>query len=452
MNKIYLFIYFTIINMVIFVGNTFAQIENVELKFTSDLTTGSVTEHIALDSIIIKNNTKLWELTLYGEDTTLMLQYDNTFGINQIENCRFYVGENKPNPFDGTTNIEMQFANKEQIEFLLCDLSGKIILSEKRNVDAGSYNLELSVAKAQTYLLQVKSAKESKTIKLLCRKENGKNNFNFTKQGNFIPKQLKTATTNEFTPEDEFTFIGYTTCGSVAISKTINATINDANQTFTFNFQNPIINPGVTVNLKFTANVDESNTISGNSYTYVHYIELDSIVVKNNNTGWTITLSTDTILTLNSEIANEFTPGDSFTFTGYAAHNYDFNMTKQITATINDADQIFTFTFLDPIELIITGFDGGDVEWMSIQTNTSAENKVADAKQDRNDIRRVGNTLYIQLYSTTSVNQSFTGNGGHVVVLKHTGSSKMYIKGAIGTKPSFTNGTAVVAWGGWFAY
>lgn len=99
-------------------------------------------------------------------------------------------------------------------------------------------------------------------------------------------------------------------------------------------------------------------------------------------------------------------------------------------------------------ELIITKYDGGNVEWVSIQKGLSADAKVADAKQDRNDIRQSNDTLYIQLLRVDNDTLPFTASGSYTVVLKHDRKDKMYIK--LGAK--FTNGLADLKWGGWMPY
>ena len=96
-------------------------------------------------------------------------------------------------------------------------------------------------------------------------------------------------------------------------------------------------------------------------------------------------------------------------------------------------------------ELVITKYDGGNVEWVSIQKGTSADAKVADAKQDRNDIRQSNDTLYIQLLCVDNDTVPFTQSGNFTVVLKHDQKDKMYIK----TGAKFTDGLADLKWGGW---
>jgi hypothetical protein len=98
-------------------------------------------------------------------------------------------------------------------------------------------------------------------------------------------------------------------------------------------------------------------------------------------------------------------------------------------------------------ELIITKYDGGNVEWVSIQEGTSADAKVADAKQDRDDIVKSNDTLYIQL---TNINDTlpFTASDKYTVVLKHDKKNRMYIKFDV----KFIDGLADLKWGGWFSW
>ncbi|MDR1792456.1 MAG: hypothetical protein LBR36_03300 [Bacteroidales bacterium] len=100
---------------------------------------------------------------------------------------------------------------------------------------------------------------------------------------------------------------------------------------------------------------------------------------------------------------------------------------------------------VNPAELIIYNYDGGNVEWVSIQKGTSADAKLADAKADRNDIVQSNDTLYIQLYTIENDTVAFTGTDKLTVVLKHDKADKMYIKFLV----PFKDGLADVKWGGW---
>jgi hypothetical protein len=99
------------------------------------------------------------------------------------------------------------------------------------------------------------------------------------------------------------------------------------------------------------------------------------------------------------------------------------------------------------VNLVITKYDGGTVEWISIQEGISEEAKVADAKEDRGDIIQSNDTLYIRLINIDDTT-SFTASDKYTVVLKHDKKDKIYIKFSV----KFTDGLADLKWGSWFAY
>ncbi|MDR1758479.1 MAG: hypothetical protein LBR51_05935 [Bacteroidales bacterium] len=97
-------------------------------------------------------------------------------------------------------------------------------------------------------------------------------------------------------------------------------------------------------------------------------------------------------------------------------------------------------------ELIIYNYSGGNVEWVSIQDGITEDGKIADAKDNRDDIRQSNDTVYIQLLNISDT-LPFTRSGNFNVVLKHDQKDKMYIKFNV----KFANGLADVKWGSWMA-
>jgi putative salt-induced outer membrane protein YdiY len=107
-------------------------------------------------------------------------------------------------------------------------------------------------------------------------------------------------------------------------------------------------------------------------------------------------------------------------------------------------------------KFIIYDFDesqDAEVEWLSLQGNMKPESKTADAKEDRNDIYRSNDTLFINLYNINDSDEDsltiWEGTGKYIVVLKHTKSDKMFIKL---NKTDFEKGCAKLKWGGWLKY
>ncbi|MDR2836085.1 MAG: hypothetical protein LBV69_07835 [Bacteroidales bacterium] len=118
------------------------------------------------------------------------------------------------------------------------------------------------------------------------------------------------------------------------------------------------------------------------------------------------------------------------------------------TYTIDTIIHIDTVV-IDFPELIVYEYDKGEIDWVSIQASTSADSKIADAKLDRGDTRVSNDTAYIQLLTIADNPVPFRETGDYIIVLKPKNSNKMYIKLA---KTKFTNGCAIVKFGGWMAW
>jgi hypothetical protein len=95
--------------------------------------------------------------------------------------------------------------------------------------------------------------------------------------------------------------------------------------------------------------------------------------------------------------------------------------------------------------LVVTNYDGGEIEWVSIQADNSPEGKLADTGTPV----VYGNKTVLIPLKDIKTEGAFDDSGKFIVVLKHKGSPKwMYIKNGV----QFTNGGASVKWGLWFPW
>lgn len=96
--------------------------------------------------------------------------------------------------------------------------------------------------------------------------------------------------------------------------------------------------------------------------------------------------------------------------------------------------------------LVLTNYNGGEIEWVAIQGDNSAESKLAES---RTNIEYRGNkTVAIPLWAVET-ETPFNGSGKFMIVLKHRDSPRhMYIKNGV----NFTGGGTNVRWGFWFRY
>jgi hypothetical protein len=254
---------------------------------------------------------------------------------------------------------------------------------------------------------------------------------------------------NSFSPGDSFEFIGYITNNGVK-SDTKTADVI-GNQIFTFNYSSSF----AFVNINFSA------TFNSNS------VMPDSIRIINNTEAWELLLIRENSLTLQYDLSgskatttNPFTPGDSFTFIGY----YGWFDRDTISATINN-NSSFAFGFINPAELIITGYTGGTVEWICIMPAIANTNKVGDAIDARGDIIQSGTTLYIQLYTVVDYDGNVNDNtsdaerysleieqfrgSGKMIILYDSSAQMQYIKTYVLSTINFSSPPQTVTWGGW---
>jgi hypothetical protein len=95
--------------------------------------------------------------------------------------------------------------------------------------------------------------------------------------------------------------------------------------------------------------------------------------------------------------------------------------------------------------LVVTNYDGGEIEWVSIQGNNSHESQLAVAGSD---IVYGNKTVSISL-KAVKTEVPFDGSGKFIVVLKHKKDpTHMHIKSGV----RFTNGGASVKWSFWLRW
>lgn len=97
---------------------TFAQ--TVTLSFTGQ---NAANHYLQLDRVVITNLTKGWSETIYWPDTTLIMQ--NVTGIDEsVANGGFGLSQNNPNPFIGTTDVNLTVAAAGAVTLEIVDGNG----------------------------------------------------------------------------------------------------------------------------------------------------------------------------------------------------------------------------------------------------------------------------------------------------------------------------------------
>jgi len=205
----------------------------VNLCFTAHMQGGSFQ---ALDSVKITNVTRGWTETLYYPDT--VLQLTNQTGITETKNRQNSLLQNVPNPFNGSTKVNLQLSKQEKVCLTLYDLSGKQCAVYTGSLSAGEHAFKISVGVAQAYILNLKTSEGEQSIKLSANQ--GGTNFQLTYTGyitQMTEKQSQKANTeNEFQTGDNMKFIGYTTYDSTKRTHQLSTSQSGNNADYTFQF------------------------------------------------------------------------------------------------------------------------------------------------------------------------------------------------------------------------
>ncbi|MBO4481305.1 MAG: hypothetical protein J5719_01975 [Bacteroidales bacterium] len=162
--------------------------------------------YLKQDSIVVTNLNRNWTLTLHNPDTVLTLTA--TTGIANGELREAGVGQNVPNPFDGTTSMLLSVPERQSVRISVYDMNGREVLSDKRVLSQGDWALHLTLTVPQTYLLSVKMKDYQGSVKMINVGHGGSNSLSYS---GIAAGMLKLETKKPFAVGDKLQVKGYTT-------------------------------------------------------------------------------------------------------------------------------------------------------------------------------------------------------------------------------------------------
>ena len=168
-------------------------------------------QYIPLDRIEISNLTEGWHETLLWPDTVLTLQV--TLGDeNYPENQRFILSQNNPNPFNGTTSVNLTVTEPGDVTISVTDISGHLVRTIDIAPELGTHPLRITLSSAGVYFLSAHQKGRTASVKLINQSNGGKDAIEYygtnTKKNDDSPKGT---TTNPFHFGDQMEYIGYAT-------------------------------------------------------------------------------------------------------------------------------------------------------------------------------------------------------------------------------------------------
>jgi uncharacterized protein (TIGR02145 family) len=236
-----------ILALVLMSVTTFAQ--TVTLTFTGR---NAANHYMQLDRVVITNQTKGWQETIYWPDTTLIMQ--NVTGIDDASETRYTTSlqftQNNPNPFTGTTDVNLTVADAGAVTLEIVDGNGRIIVGANNYspLPTGTHQFRVSLSAAGTYVMTARQNGKTSSIKMVCNGAGNGNGIEYTgtvgaNDYSPLPKShTRGTTTNPFTFGDQMEYVGYATLNGEEVESQHITQIQSAPQTFVLLFsETPIV-------------------------------------------------------------------------------------------------------------------------------------------------------------------------------------------------------------------
>ena len=236
---------------------------SVTLTFTCQTTDGS---YLQPDSITIENLTRNWMETIYYPDTV----YTLNVGTSVPDHPNSYGMQVMPNPFDGTTRVQIQTPKTENVKIMLSDLGGRICAEYNGLLQEGVNQFSVSLSTPQTYVLSVQSCSGIRSLKMENVGRAGVNKISYEggNDGNGTVVQLKSTSDHPFQLGDEMRYQGLAIyLGNTVLSQQVTQGQN-ADETLVLVFSD--LNPS-DVDGQPCIGIPTVTDIDGNIYNTVKY-------------------------------------------------------------------------------------------------------------------------------------------------------------------------------------
>ena len=209
----------------------FAQ--TVTLTFTGR---DAADHYVQLNRVSITNLTKGWQETIYWPDTTLTMQ--NGTGIDEsVANGGFALSQNNPNPFTGTTDVNLTAADPGAVTLKIVDGNGKIVETHHgTSLQPGTHQFRVSLSAAGTYVMTARQNGKTSSIKMVCNGGGNTNAIKYLGMMQTITYVLKSTTNNPFNFGDMMEYVGYATINGTEMESQRITQAQGTSQTFVLQF------------------------------------------------------------------------------------------------------------------------------------------------------------------------------------------------------------------------
>ena len=163
---------------------THGQKASISVSFTTTYDSLSVLS----DSIKVENLTQGGDTTLYGADTTLILDYTTGLNDNQLGSHAFVLMHNYPNPFISQTFFSVFIPKYGQLSIQVFDIVGRKVISLTENYSAGIQKFSFRAANDGLYIMNATFNNQTSSIKVskIGRQKNSGNEISYLGVGSLV--------------------------------------------------------------------------------------------------------------------------------------------------------------------------------------------------------------------------------------------------------------------------
>lgn len=181
------------------------QAQNLTLSFTGrHANTGA---YLQLSRVEITNQTRGWTEELIYPDTISVLVVGTGIGDNTP--VEFGLSQNTPNPFSGTTYVNLTLPEGGAVTLEACDVNGRVVISRSFvSMQPGTHVLRVNLAAAGVYLLTARQSGKVSTVRMVNQRSGGENSMEIVGLRD-IP-QTKGDIDHPFAYGDSMIYKGYT--------------------------------------------------------------------------------------------------------------------------------------------------------------------------------------------------------------------------------------------------
>ena len=202
-------------------------------------------EYVPLSRVVVSNLTKGWQEMLLWPDTVLVMSATGIHDVETHGRASLRLSQNTPNPFDGTTFVNLQVVEPGDVALVVTDIVGRIVGANHHSpLQPGIYQMRVSLSSPGLYFLTARQNGQTASIKMVNQRNGGDNaitvsTFVGTNDYSPLPQPKngpRSSTDNPFDLGDQMEFVGFAMINGEEVESNHLTQVVNASQTVELTF------------------------------------------------------------------------------------------------------------------------------------------------------------------------------------------------------------------------